>query len=107
MNCPICMSRSVERINIHFIYGIIYVYDDGYKEYLEADLSVKRAFSLTELLIVLVILAVLFAATMPIVTKRKMSTGDLSSESVWNYVSADINKTSYYAPGTTDRKSVV
>lgn len=62
-------------------------------------MSIKRAFSLTELLIVLVILAILFAATMPIVTKRKMSTGDLSSESVWNYVDADINRTSYYSPG--------
>jgi len=45
----------------------------------------KKAFSLTELLIVLVIIAVLFAALAPIITKRNHSS-ELANEPVWNFV---------------------
>ncbi|MCM1338564.1 MAG: tail fiber domain-containing protein [Muribaculaceae bacterium] len=44
----------------------------------------KRAFSLTELLIVLVIVAVLFAAMAPIATKRFNGSGP-TTDSVWKY----------------------
>lgn len=58
----------------------------------------KYAFSLTELLIVLVVLAVLFAALAPIITKRR-SGASVSNESVWNYVSDDDQMDSFYDPG--------
>lgn len=44
----------------------------------------RRAFSLTELLIVLVIIAVLFAAAAPIITKRHDGSGK-NVESVWRF----------------------
>ena len=50
----------------------------------------KQAFSLTELLIVLVVIAILFAAMAPIVTKRRNG-ADIANESVWNYVNDDEN----------------
>lgn len=58
----------------------------------------KPAFSLTELLIVLVIIAVLFAAAAPILTKRR-SGASFSNESVWNYVSNDDMMDAFYNPG--------
>ena len=59
----------------------------------------KKAFSLTELLIVLVIVAVLFSAMLPIMTKRK--TGSTSSnEPVWMFVNEDDQKDAFYDPGT-------
>ena len=70
------------------------------KAYLEADLRFKKAFSLTELLIVLVILSVVFAATMPIVTKRKLSNPDFESQTIWKYVKDDDNLDSYYDVGS-------
>ena len=60
-------------------------------------MSIRKAFSLTELLIVLVILAVLFTASLPVVTKRKVT--DYINDSVWNYVYADEQKDAYYHPG--------
>ncbi len=48
----------------------------------------KHAFSLTELLIVMVVIAVLFAALAPIVTKRRNG-ASVSSENIWNYVNDD------------------
>ena len=59
-------------------------------------MSIRKAFSLTELLIVLVILAVLFTAALPVVTKRKVT--NYINDSVWNYVYADDQKDAYYAP---------
>ena len=60
----------------------------------------KRAFSLTELLIVLVIVAVLFAAMLPIFTKR--GRGQTSTdEPVWMFVKDDQNKSAYYDPGSS------
>lgn len=59
----------------------------------------KQAFSLTELLIVLVIVAVLFAALAPIFAKRQLGSSN-ASESVWNYVSYDNEqKDVYFDPG--------
>lgn len=57
-----------------------------------------KAFSLTELLIVLVIVAVLFAAMAPIITKRR-TVQSYENESVWNYVLDDGDRNSYYNPG--------
>lgn len=48
----------------------------------------KYAFSLTELLIVLVVLAVLFAALAPILTTRHNG-ASVSTENIWNYVNDD------------------
>lgn len=64
----------------------------------------KYAFSLTELLIVLVILAVIFAAVAPIITKRR-SGNSVSNESVWNYVANDDMKDAFYDPGVPDKTS--
>ena len=56
----------------------------------------KKGFSLTELLIVLVIIAVLFAALAPIMTKRKQ--GDASAnEPVWSFVTNA--KDAFFDPG--------
>lgn len=58
----------------------------------------KRAFSLTELLIVLVIVALLFAALAPILTKRHL--GSMAgNEPVWMFVNDDEQKDAYYDPG--------
>lgn len=62
------------------------------------NLYKKNAFSLTELLIVLVIIAVLFAALAPIITKRR-SGASFSNESVWNYVTNDDMMDAFYDPG--------
>lgn len=59
----------------------------------------KRAFSLTELLIVLVIVAVLFSAMLPIMTKRKAGSTS-SNEPVWMFVNEDDQKDAFYDPGT-------
>ncbi len=56
----------------------------------------KRGFSLTELLIVLVIVAVLFAAMAPIMTKRK-SSDTIANEPVWSFVTNA--KDAFYDPG--------
>lgn len=58
----------------------------------------KQAFSLTELLIVLVVIAILFAAMAPIVTKRRNG-ADIANENVWNYVSDDDQMDAFYDPG--------
>lgn len=58
----------------------------------------KHAFSLTELLIVLVVIAILFAAMAPIVTKRRNG-ADIANESVWNYVNDDDQMDAFYDPG--------
>lgn len=58
----------------------------------------KKAFSLTELLIVLVVLAVLFAALAPIITKRRSGAG-YSNETVWNFVNSDDQRNSFFDPG--------
>lgn len=58
----------------------------------------KQAFSLTELLIVLVVIAILFAAMAPIVTKRRNG-ADIANENVWNYVNDDDQMDAFYDPG--------
>ena len=59
----------------------------------------KCAFSLTELLIVIVVLAVLFAALAPIITKRRNGSS-ITNESVWNYVNDDEQqRDAYFDPG--------
>ncbi len=55
----------------------------------------KRAFSLTELMIVLVIIAVLFAAMAPIMTKRH-SGATPSDLSVWRFVNDDAGRDAYF-----------
>lgn len=59
----------------------------------------KKAFSLTELLIVLVIVAVLFSAMLPIMTKRKIGSTS-TNEPVWMFVNEDDQKDAFYDPGT-------
>lgn len=58
----------------------------------------KSAFSLTEMLIVLVVIALLFAAMAPIVTKRHISETH-GTESIWNYVTGDSERNAYFDPG--------
>ena len=58
----------------------------------------NKAFSLTELLIVIVIIAVLFAAMAPIITKRQVSETHMS-ESIWNFVTGDSERDAYFDPG--------
>lgn len=58
----------------------------------------QRAFSLTELLIVLVVIAILFAAMAPILTKRRDGS-NIAGEEVWNYVNDDRNKDVFFDPG--------
>lgn len=59
----------------------------------------KHAFSLTELLIVMVVIAVLFAALAPIVTSRRNG-ATVSTENIWNYVNDDDQqKDIYYDSG--------
>lgn len=66
----------------------------------------KYAFSLTELLIVLVVLAVLFAALAPIITKRRNGS-NIANESVWNYVNDDEQqRDAYYDPGVPGWPSI-
>ena len=60
----------------------------------------KRAFSLTELLIVLVVVAVLFAAMAPIMTKRGRGQ-TTANEPVWMYVKDDAQKSAFYDPGSS------
>ncbi len=58
----------------------------------------KKAFSLTELLIVLVIVAILFAAMLPMMTKRRA--GDtVANEPVWSFVANNDQKDAFYDPG--------
>lgn len=57
-----------------------------------------KAFSLTELMIVIVIIAIIFSALAPIVTKRHISDSH-DSESVWNLVSGDSEYNAYFDPG--------
>ncbi len=60
----------------------------------------KRAFSLTELLIVLVIVAVLFAAMLPLFTKRNRGE-TTANEPVWMFVKDDPEKSAFYDPGSS------
>ena len=60
-------------------------------------LSIRKAFSLTELLVVLVIVAVLFMASLPVVTKRKAN--NYLNSAVWNFVEGDENRDSYFHIG--------
>ena len=57
-----------------------------------------KAFSLTELLIVLVIVAVLFAALAPIFSKRRDG-GSSANEPVWMYVKQDDQEDAFYDSG--------
>lgn len=58
----------------------------------------RRAFSLTELMIVLVILAVLFSAMAPIFTKRQ-ALSDENINSVWHYVNQNDGSGDIYYDG--------
>lgn len=58
----------------------------------------SKAFSLTELLIVLVVIALLFAALAPIITKRHISETH-ENESIWNLISGDTERNAYFDPG--------
>ena len=58
----------------------------------------NRAFSLTELMIVLVIIAMLFCAMAPIITKRHIAETH-ENESIWNFVSGDSDRNAFFDPG--------
>lgn len=62
------------------------------------NLRPHKAFSLTELIIVLVIIALLFAAMAPIITKRHIAENG-SIENIWNFVSNDTQRDAYFDPG--------
>ncbi len=62
----------------------------------------KKAFSLTELLIVLVIIAILFAAMAPIMTKRNQSNA-AANEPVWSFVTNA--KDAFFDPGAANLTS--
>lgn len=62
------------------------------------NLYKRKAFSLTELLIVLVVIAILFAALAPIITKRRNGS-NIANEQVWNYVADDDYRDAYFDPG--------
>ena len=62
------------------------------------NLYKRKAFSLTELLIVLVVIAILFAALAPIITKRRNGS-NIANEQVWNFVADDDYRDAYYDPG--------
>lgn len=64
----------------------------------------KRAFSLTELLIVMVVLAVLFAALAPILTTRHNG-ASVSTENIWNYVNDDEQQKDIYYDSGVDKWS--
>lgn len=64
----------------------------------------KYAFSLTELLIVLVVLAVLFAALAPILTTRHNG-ASVSTENIWNYVNDDEQQKDIYYDSGVDKWS--
>lgn len=65
---------------------------------------IKKAFSLTELLIVLVIIAILFAAMLPMMTKRRA--GDsIANEPVWSFVANNDQKDAFYDPGAIAQTS--
>lgn len=64
----------------------------------------KQAFSLTELLIVLVVVAILFAALAPILTKRRHGS-TTGYEPIWMFVSNDDQKDAYYDPGMHEATS--
>lgn len=66
----------------------------------------KKALSLTELLIVLVVIALLFAAIAPIITKRHVAETH-ENESIWNYVSGDTDRNSFFDPGSSKWTSSV
>ena len=68
------------------------------------SITFKKAFSLTELLIVMVIIGILFAALLPIMTKRR--SGDtIANEPVWSFVANNDQKDAFYDPGTTGQTS--
>ena len=58
----------------------------------------SKAFSLTELMIVLVIIALLFSALAPIITKRHIAETH-ENESIWNYIPGDATRNAYFDPG--------
>lgn len=60
-----------------------------------------KAFSLTELIIVLVIIALLFAAMAPIITKRHIAENG-AIENIWNFVNNDTERNAYFDPGAAD-----
>lgn len=64
----------------------------------------KYAFSLTELLIVMVVLAVLFAALAPILTTRHNG-ASVSTENIWNYVNDDEQQKDIYYDSGVDKWS--
>ena len=66
----------------------------------------NKAFSLTEMLIVLVVIALLFAAMAPIVTKRHVLDTH-EAEAIWNFVSNDSERNSYFDPGSESWTSSV
>lgn len=81
--------------------GIIYIISYSIWSWMRMKFNIfKRAFSLTELLIVLVVVAVLFAAMVPMVSKRSSGLGD-GNEPVWMYVKDDPEKSAFFDPGSS------
>lgn len=68
--------------------------------------SKNNAFSLTELMIVIVIIALLFAALAPIITKRHIAETH-ENESIWNYISGDSDRNAFFDPGSNTWTSSV
>lgn len=98
-------------MRIHLVNSLIMCYN--YNTYMYIFGSIMRmnfrphkAFSLTELIIVLVIIALLFAAMAPIITKRHIADNG-SIENIWNFVSNDTERNAYFDPGAADWTSSI
>lgn len=81
------------------------MYIDTFKGMMRIKKYIK-AFSLTELIIVLVIIALLFAAMAPIITKRHIAESG-TMDVMWNFVNNDSERNSYFDPGASDWTSSV
>jgi prepilin-type N-terminal cleavage/methylation domain-containing protein len=61
--------------------------------------SNQKGFSLTELLIVMVVVALLFAAIAPILAKKLRASNTATDEMIWTYVKNDDNKDAFFDSG--------
>ncbi len=69
-------------------------------------MKTKKGFSLTELLIVVTVLAFIFAAAAPIITKRRSYNQNFSNEAVWYYATNDPQSSAYFNPGVKSWPSI-
>lgn len=61
----------------------------------------KQAFTLAEIMIVILILTIILAAFAPLITKRRITT-NRSKYAVWSYTDLTNTLNGYYDPGAAD-----